>query len=46
MSDEDLQRKFFANCEPVIGKSRASSLLEAVWRFERAGAMTDLLRWL
>lgn len=39
MSDADLERKFFANCEPVIGRSRCERLLEEVWRFDE---LTDV----
>src|SRR5688572_8083594 len=34
MSDADLERKFTANCEPVIGKQRLGAVLHAVWDFE------------
>ena len=42
MSDEDLKRKFFANCEPVIGKAKCERLLDAIWGFERTGALGEL----
>ena len=38
MSDEDLKRKFFANCEPVIGKAKCDRLLDAIWAFDRASS--------
>jgi 2-methylcitrate dehydratase PrpD len=34
MSDADLERKFAANCEPLVGKQRAGAILQAVWDFE------------
>ena len=34
MSDADLERKFTANCEPLIGKQRLGAVLQAVWDFE------------
>jgi 2-methylcitrate dehydratase PrpD len=34
MSDADLERKFTANCEPVMGKQRLAEVLKAVWDFE------------
>jgi len=44
MSDADLERKFVANCVPVIGETRCAAVLETVWRFERAGNIAQLLR--
>jgi 2-methylcitrate dehydratase PrpD len=43
MSDADLERKFRANCEPVIGKQRSSAVLDAVWHFDAAGDVRKLL---
>jgi len=34
MSDADLERKFTANCEPLVGTQRAGAILQAVWDFE------------
>jgi 2-methylcitrate dehydratase PrpD len=45
MSDEDLKRKFFVNCEPVIGKDGCERLLEAIWSFENASGTAALLTW-
>ena len=36
MSDADLERKFAANCEPLLGKQRSGEVLQAVWDFENA----------
>lgn len=45
MSDEDLNRKFVANCEPVIGRERTAGLGKAIWWFDRADSVADLLKW-
>jgi 2-methylcitrate dehydratase PrpD len=44
MTDDDLARKFTVNCEPVIGKARSEALMKAVWSFDRAASVSDLLR--
>jgi 2-methylcitrate dehydratase PrpD len=44
MTDDDLKRKFMVNCEPVIGKVRSEALMKAVWSFDRAASVSDLLR--
>ena len=46
MTDDDLQRKFTANCEPVIGKERAAGLAKTVWSFDQAKGMGELVRWI
>lgn len=46
MSDGDLERKFFANCEPILGKRRCADLLHRVWRFDEAQDVGTLLRLL
>lgn len=46
MTDADLERKFRANCEPVIGKERCEAVLEAVWQFDKARDLAPLLRLL
>lgn len=45
MSNDDLERKFFANCEPIIGKPRCENLLEQVWRFDTVRDISEFLRW-
>jgi 2-methylcitrate dehydratase PrpD len=35
MSDADLERKFTANCEPLIGRARCDELLHFIWHFEQ-----------
>jgi 2-methylcitrate dehydratase PrpD len=42
MSDEDLERKFFVNCEPVIGKATCERLHETIWGFESASNLREL----
>jgi len=46
MSDADLERKFTANCVPVIGKEKCDAVLDAVWRFDEARLLAPLLRLL
>ncbi len=46
MTDGDLERKFSANCTPVIGKDRSAALLEAVWRFDQSRELAPFLRLL
>jgi 2-methylcitrate dehydratase PrpD len=43
MSDEDLARKFNANCAPLIGGEKARTLLATVWRFEQTRGLGELL---
>lgn len=43
MSDADLERKFVANCEPILGRQRCESLLDKVWRFEELGEAAEIL---
>lgn len=44
MVDADLERKFIANCEPIIGSARCAGLLEQVWHFEALQSIDELLR--
>jgi 2-methylcitrate dehydratase PrpD len=46
MSDADLERKFAANCEPIVGKRRCADILQVVWRFEEMQDVGTLLRLL
>jgi len=45
MTDEDLERKFKVNCEPVIGAEQCAGLLKTIWQFERVADVQALLRW-
>jgi len=45
LTDEDLERKFVANCEPIAGRGRCERLLAAVWRFETRADVEQLYRW-
>lgn len=45
MSDADLERKFVANCEPILGKPRCEQLLGQVWRFDELSNVSDFFRW-
>jgi 2-methylcitrate dehydratase PrpD len=44
MSDEDLKRKFFVNCEPVIGKEECERLLDAIWNFDSISGVAELFK--
>ncbi len=43
MSDTDLEAKFRANCEPIIGAPRCEELLQFVSRFEALNDIHDFL---
>jgi 2-methylcitrate dehydratase PrpD len=45
MSDADLERKFVANCERIVGKDKCARLLDAVWGFDRLDNLALLYRW-
>lgn len=42
MTDDDLERKFTSNCEPVIGKAKCESLMKLVWGFDNARDLHEL----
>jgi 2-methylcitrate dehydratase PrpD len=46
MSDADLERKFTANCEPLVGKQRCAEVLQTVWDFDKQRDAASLLRLL
>lgn len=46
MPDADLERKFTANCAPVIGKEKCGAVLETIWRFEKERVLAPLLQLL
>ncbi|HUF79833.1 MAG TPA: MmgE/PrpD family protein [Burkholderiales bacterium] len=43
MSDADIERKFMANCAPLLGEQRCEAVLQAVWRFDEARDLRELL---
>ncbi len=45
MTDADLERKFFLNCEPVIGRAKCERLREAVSRFEQLQGLEEFWTW-
>jgi 2-methylcitrate dehydratase PrpD len=45
MSDGDLERKFIANCEPLIGRGKCDRLIDAIWRFERLPDLGAFFDW-
>ena len=44
MSDADLEDKFRANCEPLIGRARCDEALRHLARFEALKSVRDVLR--
>ena len=45
MTDADLEGKFRANCEPIIGAARCDRLLAAIWKFEGLSDVSDFFAW-
>lgn len=45
MTDADLEAKFRANCEPLLGKLRCDRLLAAVWGFDTLGDVSGFFEW-
>lgn len=35
LSDQDLEDKFYSNCEPIIGAEKCKTLVDAVWQFDQ-----------
>lgn len=46
MTDADLEQKFRANCEPIIGTARCDELIHCIWHFEMNGDMPGFLKLL
>jgi 2-methylcitrate dehydratase PrpD len=44
MADADLELKFVANCEPIVGRARCEQLLGRVWRFDELKSIGDFIR--
>ncbi|HEV7820944.1 MAG TPA: MmgE/PrpD family protein [Burkholderiales bacterium] len=45
MTDADLEAKFRANCEPLLGKARCDDLLTAVWKFDELKDLSGFFTW-
>jgi 2-methylcitrate dehydratase PrpD len=45
MTDADLEAKFRANCEPLLGGARCERILADVWKFEQLGEVTQFYKW-
>ena len=45
MTDEDLEAKFRANCEPIVGRARCERLISDVWQFDRLQDVSGLFQW-
>jgi len=45
MTDADLEHKFLANCQPLVGPARARQLLDLVWNFDSAADAAPLYHW-
>ncbi|MEO7727538.1 MAG: MmgE/PrpD family protein [Burkholderiales bacterium] len=45
MTDADLEGKFRANCEPIIGGARGERVLADVWNFNQLTDVTAFFKW-
>lgn len=45
MTDADLEAKFRANCEPLIGEARCNRLVADVWRFDELAEIAQFFAW-
>ena len=45
MADADLERKFMANCEPLLGAGKCRRLLDTAWHFDAAPDAGELCDW-
>jgi len=45
MTDADLEAKFRANCEPLLGGARCERILADVWKFDQLGEVTQFYKW-
>ncbi len=45
MSDEDLERKFFSNCGPLLPGGKAARLVEATKTFDQVADASELYEW-
>ena len=45
MTDADLEAKFRANCEPLLGAARCTRVLADVWKFDELREVTQFFNW-
>jgi len=45
MTDADLEAKFRANCEPIIGKARCDRILADIWQFDQLKDAAEFYDW-
>lgn len=45
MTDADLEAKFRANCEPIVGRARCDQIIADVWRFDELGDASGFFKW-
>jgi 2-methylcitrate dehydratase PrpD len=45
MTDADLEAKFRANCEPLLGPGRCDRLITAVWKFSELDELSEFFTW-
>ena len=45
MTDADLEAKFRANCEPLLGAVRCTRVLADVWKFDELREVTQFFNW-
>lgn len=43
MTDQDLEEKLRANCEPVLGASQCAELIERVWHFDTGAKLGEFM---
>jgi 2-methylcitrate dehydratase PrpD len=45
LSDDELNDKFYSNCEPIVGKQKCKRLVESVWKFEQIKNLNEFISW-
>jgi 2-methylcitrate dehydratase len=45
MTDADLEAKFRANCESIIGAARCDRIIAQLWEFEKLVSPEEFLKW-
>jgi 2-methylcitrate dehydratase PrpD len=45
MTDADLEAKFHANCEPLIGRERCERIVAQVWKFDQLDDVAEFFKW-
>ena len=45
MTDADLEEKFHANCDAIVGRARGGRIVAQVWEFDQLGDVTEFFKW-